>query len=639
MKKRLYVFFAAVAWFIISVFAVGCSAPEKGESARRVTVVVEDSPYYSCEQNVVHAEKGADVCITLVMSENAEFVSVDYPDYDAERVTYENTETASITLHSVKYSTVVGVRTARKRPKPPVPDEPEPDDPIPDEPEPDDEPTLDPSVEIEITYHSDDGTERVIRQKPSDRHLRFNTLSARYAFERDGYIQTGWNTKADGGGDHIGFGSRYGRYDKELSLYAEWAKENDEADFEYKESNGGAVITSYVGERRGAHSHGKRPDVVIPQSLGGSKVRAIAGGAFANCAFGTIVFPSTLKRIERFAFNGVAADKVYIFDDMEYIAAKAFMDFKLTTLYVNALRNPGYCGTYFDTFPDKCDRLFSLAGKNKIVLACGSSARFGYDSELIDAAFGDYEVVNMGVFAYTDMLPQFMIMNGALKRGDILLSTPEFDAVKTQFCATYEIDRAIFAMVETNYDLFTLVDCRLFKEPMRGFADHILCGGSENGSYDISPSDYDEDGIAVDSPSYNKYGDYTVWRKNNDAYEIYGADRAGFNVKYFPQEYIDSINSAYKAFTDKGVTVLYGYSPRSNISLSADSDYGTICELDAYLKAKLNVPVIGDIHESLMDAYYFYLTNNHLSTDGVSVHTDIVISDLKAYLATAAQAL
>ena len=100
----------------------------------------------------------------------------------------------------------------------------------------------------------------------------------------------------------------------------------------------------------------------------------------------------------------------------------------------------------------------SLKDKKKIVLFSGSSTRFGYDSAMLDQAFPDYEVVNMGVFAYSPALPQLELIRSCMKEGDILLDSPEFDAANRQFCYQKELDYATFAMMESNYDAFADLD-------------------------------------------------------------------------------------------------------------------------------------------------------------------------------------
>ena len=93
------------------------------------------------------------------------------------------------------------------------------------------------------------------------------------------------------------------------------------------------------------------------------------------------------------------------------------------------------------------------AGRRKLVLFSGSSARFGYDSAALDAAFPAYDVVNMGVFAYTNALPQLELIRAAMEPGDLLLIAPELDAAKRQFCTTNALDAPFFNLMEENYDL------------------------------------------------------------------------------------------------------------------------------------------------------------------------------------------
>ena len=50
----------------------------------------------------------------------------------------------------------------------------------------------------------------------------------------------------------------------------------------------------------------------------------------------------------------------------------------------------------------------------------------------------------MGVFAYTNALPQLELIRAQMRPGDLLLLSPEFDAAKRQFCTTNAFDDAFF---------------------------------------------------------------------------------------------------------------------------------------------------------------------------------------------------
>ena len=151
----------------------------------------------------------------------------------------------------------------------------------------------------------------------------------------------------------------------------------------------------------------------------------IAAGAFTNAACREIILPDTLRRIEPGAFTGCAVESLTLFDNLQTVSDYAFAGCTaLRTLHINAATAPVYSGSYYATFADKYDRLLSLSKTRKLVLFSGSSARFGYDSAALDQALPSYAVVNMGVFAYTNALPQLELIRSQLQEGDLLLLSP-----------------------------------------------------------------------------------------------------------------------------------------------------------------------------------------------------------------------
>ena len=225
------------------------------------------------------------------------------------------------------------------------------------------------------------------------------------------------------------------------------------------------------------------------------------------------------------AFSGSAAESVTLFDNLQQISDYTFEDCtSLQTLYINAATAPVCSGSYYATFADKYDRLRSLADTQKLVLFSGSSARFGYDSAALDAALPHYEVVNMGVFAYTNALPQLELIRAQMRPGDLLLLSPEFDAAKRQFCTTNAFDDAFFCMAEADYDIVARLNLQQYSGVFSALGSYLQTRADMTArSYAVSPSDLDEDGNAVDTPSYNEYGDYVLYRPDAvDDTPIYG---------------------------------------------------------------------------------------------------------------------
>ena len=188
-------------------------------------------------------------------------------------------------------------------------------------------------------------------------------------------------------------------------------------------------------------------------------------------------------------------------------------------------------------------------------------------------------------------------------------------------------------MTESNYDLLSLLDCREFTNLFGAFgAFQAARADMEPRSYADSPALYDEDGNRQEQATYNRYGDYILYRENNLSGENFGVKRAFYNASHITEADWQGINALYDSFASRGVSVYFTYSPRSRTSISEDSTEASITELDALLRQRLRAPVISNIQSSLMDPLYFYATDNHLSTEGAKIHTAQVIDDLRRAL-------
>ncbi len=466
-----------------------------------------------------------------------------------------------------------------------------------------------------------EGSDIIIEAKNT--HLRENTLQGSRYFERDGFVLVGWNTKADGTGTSTGLGSRIG-FEKEMTLFAEWKKETEEENFEYDNITTGIEISKYIG---------KDEICVIPEKINGIPVVSIASGAFAGNELAELVLPPSIRGVEKHAFDSCKIERLIFFDGITEIYDDSFHDCTgPSRIRINALTAPVFSGSYYDTFSDKYDYLLSIKDKKKIVLASGSSGRYGYDSEMISEAFPEYEVVNMGVYAYSNALPQLDIILHMMEEGDVLLSAPEFDAIKEQFCTTDMFDHHFWAMLESDYDMISNLDLREYTGVFDSYREYrkIKSGMSEK-DYSVSPSNYDDDGNYYSFSTYNTRGDFILPRPNGTEDKLQNRNIADYNVDSFPEEYIKCINQEYEKFEGKGVEVLFSYTPRNHSSLTERSTVESRAELHEYLKNNLCVPVISDIEDYLMSGIYFWLIDSHTSTEGASIRTEKIISDLTDY--------
>ena len=510
---------------------VGCG--QKNDSEENFChIVLEDGEGYHVTEPARTVKAGSNVNFTVTLDNSWQFLGTDY--HGKTDITKDNDgKTVELVLYKVKYSESICIQVEKGK--------------------------------YEITYDANGGktlSDKTDKVKKYYRgtHQRINTSIGTDLFYRDGYTLLGWNTRADGTGEAVGLGSRTA-WKKGLVLYAQWVPWSAEENFVYKKVSGFAVITGYIGNEQ---------QICVPPNLGGLPVRTIREQAFADTDCRTVILSPGIYEIEKWAFKNSRMEQMYLYDDLMKVSDYAFQDCDmLRTLHINAIEAPAYSGNYFDTFQDKYDRLLSLKDKKKIVLFSGSSTRFGYDSEMIDRAFPDYEVVNMGVFAYSPALPQLELIRSCMKEGDILLDSPEFDAANRQFCYQKELDYATFAMMESNYDAFAGLDLREYTQVFTAFSAYQAAREDmERKSYDICAADYDEDGHETEESSYNEYGDYVLYRPNSTKEgPIYGLP-VNYTVNAFPQDtYIDSINAEFQKFMDEGIKVYFTYSPRNKYAL------------------------------------------------------------------------
>ena len=457
-------------------------------------------------------------------------------------------------------------------------------------------------------------------------HRRENTLQGTVWFEREDFVLAGWNTLPDGSGVSVGLGSRM---DPSIGniLYAQWLPCSPDADFSWDTKGNAAVITGY---------HGNASVCVLPQNHEGLPVRTVRAGAFEGKCFSLLVLSPSLRTVEAGAFKNCQVKEMILYDTLISISDASFFHCSgPKTLRINAASSPVYSGSYFDTFQDKYDYLLSLAGKKKLILSSGSSGRYGYDCELLKEAFPDYEPVNMGVYAYTNALPQLRLILPLAEEGDILLYAPEFDAINEQFCVSSRLDAGFWAMMESNYDGAAQLDMGQFSGVFDSFGEYLaIRSRMPKKDYSVSPAHYDDDGNAYAFSTYNRYGDFILPRPMGDTDERLRHNIADYTVNSFPPETVQSLNAALAPFGEKGVAVYFTYTPRNVNSLTEESTPEARRALHEYLKENLAVPLISEIEDSLLPGRYFWLIDSHTGAEGARIRTQRVIRDLEQAFAT-----
>lgn len=151
-------------------------------------------------------------------------------------------------------------------------------------------------------------------------------------------------------------------------------------------------------------------------------------------------------------------------------------------------------------------------------------------------------------------------------------------------------------------------------------------------NYSYQATKYDDDGNYSGSDLYNIYGDMTMFRVGHpNPNERISQDWCDFTIHNVTPKAIESLNTVYDNLKEQGINVLFTYFPKNRYCLSVRTNEDTIKELEEEFNSLLHAPVISKIDDYIYDANYFYLIDNHLSSEGAMIRTERVINDLKNY--------
>lgn len=542
-----------------------------------VKVILEDGDFRSMKNNIT-LPKGSDFVFNITLDIDKVIADASYKNYSVEENITSSSRINTITFHHVDYPLVI---------------------------------TLDIKEAIKISY---EGNDKYKEEYVIKNHERINTSTDYNYFYKEGYLLIGWQNEDE----IISLGSRISM-NQDVHLHALYMKESDISLFEYEVIDNSRInIKKYLGEEA---------KVVVPEKIDNKNVISLDKNAFINKEIDELFLPRTLSILKENCFINSYINSFIFFDNLKEVDDNSFNNTVINKIRINAVNAPSYIRSYYGTYLEKFDRLLLLKDQPKIILYSGSSTRFGFDSELIDKTFLNYDVINMGVFAYTASYPQIEIISHFVNDNDVVIISPEFDAIEEQINLKPIFDSAFIAMVESNYDILSLLEFNKYDNFFSSFKEFQTNRSKLNQySYQDSAYQYDEDGNKTSTPSYNRYGDYIVYRKNNEERKSFGVKRAFYHMNYFSIEYIEHFNNGLELLKKENVKLFYDYSPRMNISISDDSSNESIYELGEYLKKNVNATFLSTIQDSLMDPLYFYGTDNHLSSEGVTIRTRRIIN-------------
>lgn len=564
-----------------------CACGGAAENDERLLVLLEEGEGFSAELYSLRVSPGTDAVFQLQMDRGISLFSV---DYRGETVVTEKDGFTELRLLDVRYPTRVKVQTVSKK--------------------------------GQIRYEANggaagDGSTSLLKNYSLTLHPRANTALGTDLFSREGYTLTSWNTQASGGGVRVSLGSRVTLNGGELVLYAQWARWSPEEDFQWIEEDDGAVITAYRGQDA---------RVVIPAALAGLPVRAIASGAFRDCAAVSVILPPGLNRIEDGAFMRCALRELTLYDDLADFSDACFEGCAaLQTLYINAVEAPfGYIYRKESVYADKVDLLILARGQKKLVFYGGCSMWYNLNGSQADKLFGsEYAILNLALNGTVNSAVQLQIMANYLEPGDILFHTPEISSYFQLMLLRdmQEEDSNLWCGLENNYDLFALVDLRTVGGAFDSLCHYLSLKNRRTDYNQFFSDDYR-------TPYIDGYGCIPFYRS---AHRDRLGDKVSVNPENLTSERLQTLQEYYAMLRNLGVRI-YVSCACLNLDALQEAEQEKIPEADAVFRKTLSempgVTPISHQEDYLYRQEDFYDTNYHLLSEPARRNTALWMQDL-----------
>lgn len=523
-------------------------------------------------------------------------------------------------------------------------------------------------------YYSVSIKDNIVSVKYSEKYLAFMEAACSFyddgTFTRDGYVLREYNTKADGSGTAYSLGSKVPLLDGSAgypTLYCIWERETDHSDFTYDSYTlskpyasldapnwveNGIIITSYKGDD---------DTVVIPESIGGRAVTAIAAGAFKDKKMSTLVMGRRMLRVEDGAFVGCTSLETIYFPDGMYSMGNDALDSasysSLTHLYVNATLAPRFLYADSGALSVKLSRLITDMNQPMIIVIAGSSSYQGLGTEYMEALLGgEYRVINFGTTRTTNGIIYLEAMSHFASEDDIIIYAPENSSY---MMGETELYWKTLRDLESMNNFYRYIDISNYSNVFGAFTEfnkeyrytkgysagcyEQIC---ENGSLSRADGTYP-------SGTTNKYGDYLYDRRNTlgnyiDAYFVTlneymkSKDEGAWNNvgdQESNKDYTDPNNKTWANITDayfrdamnmaiasaksSGTKVYFGFCPVDSSALVDGADSSEW--LTAYEKMILDNfdfdGLMGTVGDYIWDHDYFFDCAFHLNDVGRTFRT------------------
>lgn len=282
-----------------------------------------------------------------------------------------------------------------------------------------------------------------------------------------------------------------------------------------------------------------------------------------------------------------------------------------------------YQDTFLGELPFKIRRLKENRDKKKIVIIGGSSVPFSIRSPMMEEYLPSYQVIDFGLYADLGTKCMLDLALPYVAKDDIVILSPE---LHPQTLSMHFDPMSALQAIDGEFSLYYSFDTEERKK-MRSTLGEF----SRNKYSHIRKSEKPKtDGIYMRS-SFDGYGDISSsLSERNVMDDLFDKTTPiSFDSSQIDEGFVDYLNGYYRKVVDKKARMYYRFAPMNRKAavdgFSLDSFYSA-------LDSKIDFAILGNPHDSLLEAEWFYDTNFHLNNAGAIVNTSNLIREIKLAL-------
>lgn len=281
---------------------------------------------------------------------------------------------------------------------------------------------------------------------------------------------------------------------------------------------------------------------------------------------------------------------------------------------------------YGDTFLGELDHKIQLledAPGPRIILVGGSGAAFGADSALMERELSGYSVINLGMYAALGTTVMLDLSQPYIRKGDVVLLIPEQQA---QTLSGWFDPAVMWQGLDGAFDLLRLLP----RDKLERLVGAFPAFAGQKFSYFIQGQPPQPDGV-YRRDSFNEKGDVSspLCARN----EMHGGFDATTPIRFdgdmVTEEFAQRVRDYAQAVERAGAVLWYAPCPMNGAAVECVEN---VDGFYAALQEKLGIPLIGDPHDFILEAGWFYDTNFHPNSSGKTVYTKALIRAVKAML-------